>query len=286
MGWQDYIRNDLHFLFEDDVLLKRLMTVEKARRGVPKNKLLFIGASDIADQCWCSMRAVLTARRDELGRFGQYFYNRLHYAQKLGLFRRWPNNPKSLLYIGEWLAFERVNEYVNAKPEPPRTRAAGADDIDLRDGGQHELEWWERGEIAEYQYAERYLQISWHFPWERYIVVGVPDGVTKDLVYEFKSTGRARYRDSLMRKGCVQADVYGLFFQRHRKRVQVYSIDTGQIDTSDEKVDKANAERFLRNFSRVDGGEFPRLPEPFKCRICDFARNCPLRVKHGLGAPS
>jgi hypothetical protein len=275
----------MHFLFENDALLKRLLTVEKARRGVPKNKLLFIGASDIAGQGWCSMRAVLTARKEEVGRFGQYFYNRLHYALEFGLLRFWPHNPKTLLYIGKWLAFERVNEYESAKPEPRRAPRP-APEIDLREGGKHEFEWWERGQIAESQYAERYPQFSWHFPWGRYIVVGVPDGVTKEIVYEFKSTGRARYRENLMRQGCVQADLYGLFFQRDRKRVQVYSIDTGQIDTLDDKVDKSNAERFLRNFSRVDGGEFPRLPETFKCRICDYANCCPLRIKHGLGPGS
>src|SRR5262245_27075783 len=275
----------MHFLFEDEALLKRLMTVEKARRGVPKNKLLFIGASDVAGQGWCSMRAVLTAGYEEVGRFGQYLYNRLRYARGLGLFRAWPRNPKSLLYIGEWLSFARVNEYENAKPEPqwePRPEP----EIDLREVGKDELEWWERGQIAEAQYAERHPLFSWHFHWDRYVDVGVPDGVTKDFVYEFKSTGRARYRDNLMRQGCVQADVYGLFFQRNRKRVQVYSIDTGQIDTLDEKVDRANAERYLRNFSRVDGGEFPRLPETFKCRICDHVKRCPLRIQHGLGPPS
>src|SRR5262245_43123133 len=285
MGWQWSLKDKMHFLFEDDALLKRLLTVEKARRSVPKNKLLFIGASDVSSQCWCSMKAVLTAREGEVGRFGQYLYNRLHDAHELGLLRYWPRNPKTLLSIGEWITFEQVNAYENAKPEPQRTpRSSG--DIDLRELGEDELEWWERGEIAESQYAERYPQFSWHFPWERYVVVGVPDGVTKDFVYEFKSTGRARYRENLMRSGGVQADLYGLFFQRARKRVQVYSIDTGQIDTLDEKVDRANAERYLRNFSRVDGGEFPRLPESFKCRICDHVKRCPLRIQHGLGPPS
>jgi hypothetical protein len=50
-------------------------------------------------------------------------------------------------------------------------------------------------------------------------------------------------------------------------------------------MDKANAERFLRNFGRVDGGEFPRLPESFKCRVCEYARRCPLRIKHELSPP-
>src|SRR5215510_8577158 len=145
MRWQWTFKDRMHFLFEDDVALKRLLTVEKARRGVPKNTLLFIGASDVSAQCWCSMKAVLGAREGEVGRFGQYLYNRLHYAYELGHLRRWPHNLKTLLYLGQWITFDQVNEYEKAKPEPqlpPRT----AVEIDLRKVSEDEMEWWERGQ--------------------------------------------------------------------------------------------------------------------------------------------
>jgi hypothetical protein len=52
-----------------------------------------------------------------------------------------------------------------------------------------------------------------------YVVVEVPDGITKGYVYEFKCTRR---RGGLERAGSVefvQADLYGYFFRRPRKRV-------------------------------------------------------------------
>jgi PD-(D/E)XK nuclease superfamily len=276
------IKERIRLLIEDEALLKRLLATEKKRRGVPKDRLLFIGASDVAGQCWCSMQAVLRVREEELGRFGQYLYNRLHYAHKLGLLLGWPTNPMALLGIGEWIAFEQVDEIEMAEQEPQtETRASAEHDIRNIDD-YDEMCRWERGYIMESLHAERYPRFSWHFPWDRYIVVGIPDGITKAFIYEFKSTGKAYFRQNQRRVGSVQADLYGLFFRRNRKRVQVYSIDTGEIDTIDEAVDKTNAERFLRNFSRVDGGEFPRLPDAFKCRICDYANRCPLRNKHGL----
>lgn len=75
----------LDILFGDPERLERLLFAEKARRGIPQGRLLFIGASDIAAQCWCSMKAVLKLREEEVGRFGQYLLNRLTYAYRLGL---------------------------------------------------------------------------------------------------------------------------------------------------------------------------------------------------------
>lgn len=62
------IKERISQLIEDEALLEHLLTLEKERRGVPKDKLLFIGASDIAGQCWCSMQAVLRAREEEVER--------------------------------------------------------------------------------------------------------------------------------------------------------------------------------------------------------------------------
>lgn len=43
-----------------------------------------------------------------------------------------------------------------------------------------------RGAVYEELLAEKYPTIRWNFSWENYVVVGVPDGITDDFVYEFK----------------------------------------------------------------------------------------------------
>lgn len=144
----------------------------------------------------------------------------------------------------------------------------------------------ERGRVAEKLYAERYPYFSWHFPWERYVVVCIPDGITNEFIYEFKTTKHAKYRKEALKQGSVQADIYGYFFRRPRKRVQAYSFDTGTIETLEDAVDEKNALLYLKNFLRVDKGEIPRLPPPFKCRICEYADHCPVRTNHGLRHPS
>ncbi len=112
------IKERISQLIEDEALLEHLLALEKERRGVPKDRLLFIGASDVAGQCWRSMQAVLRVREEEVGRFAQYLYNRLYYAHRLGLLLSWPSSPMALLGIGERITFEQVDEIEMAEQEP------------------------------------------------------------------------------------------------------------------------------------------------------------------------
>lgn len=109
-----------------------------------------------------------------------------------------------------------------------------------------------RGDLAEIAYGESYTTFRWHFPLEQYIVVGAPDGITKDFVYEFKSTERSQNRNQRLKQANTQADLYGLFFRCNRKRVQVYCFETKEIITNESAIDIENAEHFLKKFSRLD----------------------------------
>jgi hypothetical protein len=77
----------------------------------------------------------------------------------------------------------------------------------------------------------------WNFEWRGYVFVGVPGGITDKYVYEFKTTksGILNYSKVVAHQ---QADLYGFFFDRPKKRVQVLMVDTGEIETWDEKVDE------------------------------------------------
>src|SRR5262249_39703348 len=95
-----------------------------------------------------------------------------------------------------------------------------------------------RGLVLEEMRAERHPTIRWNFAWERYVVVGVPDGITRDLVYDFKPT-RSRYLGGqLLPVAMAQADLYGLFFDRPGKRVQLYVVEEDATQTWDLPVDR------------------------------------------------
>jgi len=79
-----------------------------------------------------------------------------------------------------------------------------------------------------------------------------------------------------MKEAAVRVDLYGYFFRKRMKRVQVYTPDDRRRESNNSPVDEENAIRYLKNFARVDGGEMPRIPSPGKCRSCDFVASCPL----------
>jgi CRISPR/Cas system-associated exonuclease Cas4 (RecB family) len=134
-----------------------------------------------------------------------------------------------------------------------------------------------RGLVLEEMRAERYPSIRWNFAWERYVVVGVPDGITDDLIYEFKTT-RSRYLGGhLLPVAMAQADLYGYFFDRPGKRVQLYVVEEDEMQTWDLPVDGDAAEAALQEFRSIDEGRRPRPPrERWKCRRCDVRPVCPV----------
>src|SRR5262249_9780357 len=74
----------------------------------------------------------------------------------------------------------------------------------------------------------------------------------------------------------AQADLYGFFFRRPKKRVQILLVEEDATETWDEPVNGANAENTLASFARVDSGELPQPPPAWKCRLCDFRASCPI----------
>jgi len=130
--------------------------------------------------------------------------------------------------------------------------------------------------LLEHQRAERYPRTRWNFGWERYVVVGVPDGMTARFVYEFKTTKKRQYLPESRASAIAQADLYGYFFGRRTRRVQILIRDDERVETWQEPVDQENAVRVLRLFTSVDDGVRPSLPPEWKCRVCEFKDVCPL----------
>jgi len=134
----------------------------------------------------------------------------------------------------------------------------------------------QRGNFLEGTRAEKYPHLRWNFTWGKYTVVGIADGLMKEFVYEFKTTKTRHYLYSAKPVALAQADLYGYFFQRPRKRVQIYIVDENKTETYDEPVDISRAEETLSAFARVDQGEPAHPPQPWKCRCCHFRDSCTI----------
>jgi hypothetical protein len=133
-----------------------------------------------------------------------------------------------------------------------------------------------RGQVYQESRAEKYPTIRWHFPWGRYSVGGTPDGMADDFVYEYKTT-RERFLLRFVKPvALAQADLYGHFFARPKKRVQIHVVKENATETWEQPVDPGNAERTLAAFARVDAGQPARPPRAWKCRKCAFRTTCPI----------
>jgi hypothetical protein len=134
-----------------------------------------------------------------------------------------------------------------------------------------------QGRFDQASLAEQHPTFRWHFNWRQYVVVGVPDGIADRFVYEFKSTTSFYWAKPLAE---CQADLYGYFFGRDHKRIQIYDQSARKVLTLSNAVNRNKAEETLRAFAAVEAGATPIPPKPWKCRKCEFFHKClvsPLR---------
>lgn len=133
-----------------------------------------------------------------------------------------------------------------------------------------------QGEILEL-YKERYPTIRWNFDYEDYIVIGVPDGITNEFVYEYKTTGNNWLLKWIKPVAMIQADIYGYFFRRKYKRIQIMTRNNGIIYTWYEKVDEKSALETLRRFTEVEKGiRIGNPPARWKCSKCEYKETCKI----------
>lgn len=275
--------------------LQKLLVLEKERRGVSADSLVFVGMHNIAQYFWCAMYAVLKSRRNELVFFAQYLEDRIAYSQELGLIEQIPRSDSALLRVGNDISHEDV-EFIlrqNAKLNEgtvSRTRPGGSEGADWSiDEDNPQLIRFSLGEnefisvpplmagqLMETIKSEQYPKISWNFEYGRYVVIGAPDGITDDFVYEFKSQNKRRYLIEDMGKASAQADLYGYFFRRENKRIQIYIREDDTTETYEGRVDIGKAQSVLENFGDVDAGWSPPPPRPWKCRSCECRQDCPI----------
>ena len=292
--------------------INKLLEVEKCRRGVPVKSLLFIGAADTANFYWCPMKSLLSNIDMEPLYFRSYLHDRLLYSLKLGYVKTLPRDVEKLLSIGDEIGLNDIEkllrEQIHDDSEKPPSfvifstftsegptkcmvlnpflspavrdrleKLAKKERINIV--SLDEIPPKLRGEICEDFLAERYPTIRWNFEWENYVIVGVPDGITEDFVYEFKTTGSEFLLGYMERSALAQGDLYGFFFRRQNKRVQIYVVNQAETYTWHEKVDINAAISLLKAFKRLDETREFTFPEKWKCRNCSFRRVCKQKYR-------
>lgn len=136
-----------------------------------------------------------------------------------------------------------------------------------------------RGKILELELEENYPRIRWNFEWDKYVIIGVPDGITDKFVYEFKTTRNRFLMNYQKPVAHTQADLYGYFFRREQKRVQIHIVEEGKTETWEDKVNSTRAENLLNDFKRMNSGWTPPSPKMWKCKSCEFNSICPISKK-------
>jgi hypothetical protein len=250
--------------------LPSLLALEKQRRGVAPGQVVFVGVHNVAQYCWCAMQSVLKCRERELLFFHSHLVDRVAAARSLGHEFTDPA-PRTLLDFGrdiEWssLPLRKPAEALSAD---------GVRDEDLEFMSEiAPRDPLERGDFAEGRYAERLPSIRWSFPHGPYMLVGIPDGLGDDFVYEFKSSKSAYFWMFHKPVARVQADIYGLCFEKARKRVGFHIFDTNRDGLIEEPVDLANARTLLAKFERLDHGGDGVPPRAWKCKSCEYKGRC------------
>lgn len=264
-------------IIQDRERLRGLLALEKQRRGIETSALVFVGMHNVAQHWWCTQYAVLKSRANEIGFFAAYLHDRIVYAHQLGLADELPRRQEALLNIGGDLTWNDVEKLLKKRAsEPDKHKADQERAARLALMIELEQDPSRRGELDQALHAEKYPTIRWNFRWGKYSVVGVPDGITEEFVYEYKTTRNSYLLRFAKPVALAQADLYGYFFQRPRKRVQIHIAEEDKIETYEELVDTGRAEETLTAFAQVDEGKPARPPVPWKCRSCEVRAECPI----------
>ena len=280
---------------------EQLLRLEKERRGVPSDALVFVGAKRLAGFWWCALQSVLLSRQREQIFFDSYLVDRVKYAYELGHIDDLPDSDDALLEVGDDLGQDDIEGLLRCRSEDQegysRDVSVDADNpgkrvVSIRRGGELVGEVESQfdpsdplaiGSIEEIQFAESHPSIRWHFPWDRYVIVGIPDGITDEFVYEFKSTGSAYFLRFVKPVATTQADIYGHLWGREKKRVQIRIRDQGEVITVEEPVNEKRVMQTLSGFAAIDSGQPARPPSvAWKCKStnqeCEVRDLCPIKL--------
>jgi len=260
----------------EDLDTTQLLLLEKQRRGVNAHQLVFAGLHNVAQHWWCAEYALQKSWQNEDMFFGVYLRSRQEAAIKLGLIKTIPEDPAGLLELCASLDHSHAERLLGPQPlRAPSVREPLPFDPDIYEGRPPKNHY-ERGERAQAEHAEQYTSMIWSWHWEDLVLIGQPDGITDDFVYEFKTAGKAFFARQARPVARTQGDLYGYFWSRMEKRIDVLILDEQVRNVSQDAVDRSRAEDTLRKFLAGVKGKKPIAPRPYKCKNCEYQKPCRL----------
>jgi CRISPR/Cas system-associated exonuclease Cas4 (RecB family) len=135
----------------------------------------------------------------------------------------------------------------------------------------------ETGDLENSEFAEKYPTVKAFWEWEGHCIVGIPDGLTDEFVYEFKSVSSYYLLHYLKPVAQAQAGLYAYFLDRPKTRVQIRVKQANKIETYEQKSSPDNAVELLKTMAALLEGEITPLPPgiAWKCKNCTFRTICP-----------
>lgn len=256
-------------------LLKELLSVEKRRRGIDNDRIAFLGIANVAEYFYCAMQSVFKSREEESMFFLSYLQDRMNYTKLLKRPEEPPITPEALLDIGKGISIDDIQGLLDVISKIRPATGDYVTDFSVSAPTNSPLS---RGVHLHRVKAERYPTIRWNFESNGYVLVGIPDGITSEFVYEFKSSQNPFLMSFLKPVALAQADLYGYFFRREKKRVQLYIVESPTLDTIESPIDNEKVERVLQEFRQIEGGWNPQPPREWKCKKCRFRDICTIKV--------
>ena len=285
-------------------LISELLLLEKDRRGVDKDELVFLGTSNISEFWWCSIKSLMKSKRDETMFFTVYLFDRIYYALKLRYIEDIPESKEKLLDVGSEITFNDIDRLLRRKIE--HWKAFKDKTIigyhQLNTNGKkvmvsfngkrimingkvtnskdflntlNDINSKRRG-IVLHMIRSKYPTIRWNFPWGKYTIIAMPDGITDTFVYEYKSTKNMFLLYFVKPVAFAQADLYGYFFKREKKIIEIEVCKKGRIFSWKEGINSLNAISTLKNFEKLENNINNAIPpKKWKCNCCEFKNVCP-----------
>jgi len=158
---------------------------EKKRAGLSPSDLYYIGMADTASWWWCGRQSILANKRMKFNFFLAHLSDRIEYSMILGYLPVESRPLEDIVPRLPELEWEDIEHVLKIKSEDLQRVPDEGDLLALMHGDTDARR---EGIRAHHRIAERYPTIRWAFKWRDFMISGVPDGITDNFVYEFKTT--------------------------------------------------------------------------------------------------
>lgn len=208
-------------------------------KRICRHDAIFLGVADIAGLLWCEIQATISQWATQEGYIENAWQDDHKKGEAVSVGRRKALSPHSAL---------------------PNERLAA-------------------GRAAQELHALYHRSVRRHWNFGNYFVIGVPDAVDKEFVYEFKYSKYAR-SNYTFENAMAQANLYGaLFGKSHLKIHLVGPNGYERVVDGDVRRDDARA-LIARAWQLMSGKEELHRPDSRKCSPCRYRHFCTVPLQN------